>query len=203
MSGNAISIVLLLGSYDKQTKSILNSIREEIAKQFSGKPFAFLLANSEIYITERFQVLTEIEENKRLTIYLFEENSLYDVYDLPLANVQDPQQVVFDFLSRKFDIIKIRKESVMQKFEWLMTLSKAIFIIREKSLTRGGEYVELMHALYIMQGDKIWFFKRNSINISSMLMEYVDAFEVKLRFYSKQDDLIASVIRLIGYLNQK
>ena len=194
----------MLGSYDKKTKGILNNVREEIAKEFSGKPFALLLANSEIYLTERFQVLTEIEEQKRrLTIYLFEENSVYDIYDVTFPKGQTPEQVVYDFLSNRFDISKIKKEQILQKFEWLMKLSKAIYIVREKSLTRGGEYVELMHALYIQQGNKIWFFKKDSIEVSSMLMENIDAFEVKLRTYKKQIDLTNSIIRTIGYIKDR
>jgi hypothetical protein len=200
LSDDAISMVLLLGSYDAKTKAILDNIKEEIAKQFSGKPFAFLLASIEIYMTDRFQVLTEIEEGKRITIYLFENNTLCDVYDLPVTIDQDQQQAVYDFLSRKFDISQIKKQTVMQKFGWLMTLSKAIYIIREKELTRGGEYVELMHTLYVDKGEKVWFFAKNSIEVSSMLMEYLDAFKVKMRPYFGTNDLMTSIIRLVGYL---
>ncbi len=203
MAEDAISIVLLLGSYSSKTKKTLNNIKEEIAKQFSGRPYAFLLANLEIYMTERFQVLTETEENKRITVYLFQDNSLCDVYDIPFSEGQEQTQIVYNFMSKKFDISKIKKQTIFQKFDWLMGLSKGIFLIREEELTRGGEYVELMHTLFSGKGKKIWFFKKDSIQVSSMLMEYLDTFEVKMRSYSKENELLAEIIRIVGYLEEK
>ena len=82
MIDGAFSIVLLLGSYDETTKNALNDIKEEIAKTFEGKVFAFLLDNLEIYITDQFQVLAEIENAQQITLYFFENSSLTDVKTL-------------------------------------------------------------------------------------------------------------------------
>lgn len=71
MLNRVVSIVLLLGSYDRATKDILDKIKEEIAKIFDGKTFAFLLENLELYTSDRFEVLAEIEDGLQITLYLF------------------------------------------------------------------------------------------------------------------------------------
>jgi len=200
---SAISIVLLLGSYDDKTKLLLDDIKEEVAKVFSGKVFAFLLENLEWYSTDRFEVLAEIRSNNQITLYLFEENDLFDVEDLDLEHSEDPDEVVRNRLMKKYNVSVLDKKTLRLKYDWLMKLSLEIFLIRELELTRGGEYLELMHAIYTNQSEKIWFFKNNSVIVSSMLMEYLDKFRVKLRTYINGPDLTKSIIRVIMHSREK
>lgn len=199
MSEDNFSMVLLLGSYSHNTKYVLAKVKEEIAKQFSGKPYAFFLANLEIYMTDKYQVLTEMEEDKRLTLYLFEDNSIYEVHDLPISTGQDQTQIVYKFLSEKYDVSRIKKQSLANKYEWLMTLSKRIFLIREEELTRGGEYIELMHSLFTEKSNKLWFFSNKSIVLSTMMEEYLDMFQVIMRYYSDLNDLQTRILRAVEY----
>ena len=203
MPDSAISIVLLLGSYDDKTKLLLDDIKEEVAKVFSGKVFAFLLENLEWYSTDRFEVLAEIRSNNQITLYLFEENDLFDVEDLDLEHSEDPDEVVRNRLMKKYNVSVLDKKTLRLKYDWLMKLSLEIFLIRELELTRGGEYLELMHAIYTNQSEKIWFFKNNSVIVSSMLMEYLDKFRVKLRTYINGPDLTKSIIRVIMHSREK
>jgi hypothetical protein len=200
LSKSAVSIVLLLGSYDKSTKSVLDNIKEEIARIFSGKIFAFVLSTLEIYFTKRFEILAEIEQNKQITLFLFEGANLYDVEDLPLEPDKEPSEVAYAFLKNKFGIYKIKKQPTIAKYNFLMNLAKEIFLIREEELTRGGEYVELMHALFSDEANKIWFFSKKSLTISSMLMEYLDMFRVKMRSYTGLPDLKKGIVRIVDYL---
>lgn len=199
MSKRAISIVLLLGSYDESTKELLDKIKEEIAKAFSGKIFAFLLENLEIYTTNRFEVLAEIEHGLQITLYLFEGLFLRDVMDLPFKVGEKSDDIISDYLKQKYDASIVDKKTVTAKYDLLMGLATEIFLLRDKEETRGGEYVELMHALLRNQSEKTWFFKNSSIVLSSMLKEYLDKFRVKMRYYSNPDDLKTSIIRIIGY----
>lgn len=199
MSQRAVSIVLLLGSYDNVTKALLNNIKEEIAKIFAGKTFAFLLENLEIYMTDRFEVLAEIEDNQLITLYLFEGSSLHDVLDLPLKTGENPDDIVSSYLKHNFDISRINKRSVTAKYGLLMSLAVEIFLVRHKEETHGGEYVELMHALFTGQSEKVWLFRNNSITVSSMLMEYLDMFRVKIRTYDSSFDLKTSILRIVSY----
>ncbi|MEM2971741.1 MAG: hypothetical protein QW270_04890 [Candidatus Bathyarchaeia archaeon] len=63
-----IAIILLLGSYDSETKLQLENLKEEIAKSFSGENvYAFLLDNIEIYYSDIVQVLTELLNETKAT----------------------------------------------------------------------------------------------------------------------------------------
>lgn len=187
-----------MGSYDPQTKSYLEVIREEIAKKFSGENvYTILLDSTEIYSTEVFQVLAELLNNAKATLFLFENGVLSDVFDINLKNSLD--DTVYDFLKEKFGVKRIRKETIFDKFDALMRLAKVILLLRDKEETRGGEYVELMHAIFEGHSPKIWFFKRNGVRLSAMLMEYLDKFKVNLRPYSDKQDLITEAIRILKY----
>jgi hypothetical protein len=199
LAQRAVSLILLLGSYDNETKALLNNIKEEIAKIFDGKTFAFLLENLELYLTDRFEVLAEIEDNQQITVYLFEGESLLNVLDLPLKIEENPDDIIFNYLKHNFDITTIDKRSVTAKYDLLMSLALEIFVVRHKEETRGGEYVELMHALFNDQSEKLWLFRNNSITVSDMLMEYLDMFRVKLRTYIDFTDLKTSILRIIRY----
>lgn len=191
------AIVLLLGSYDPETKSILEDIKEEIAKSFTRNVFAFMLKNLDIYDAEKIQVLTETFDINKITLFIFQEGSLSDVYDIDLNN--DPYETVYNFLKEKYNINKIDKLPVFYKLNRLMQFTKTIFLIRHKEETRGGEYIELMHALFQRQSEKVWFFKKEGIHLSEMLMEYLDKFKINIRPYQNISDLKTGILRILGY----
>lgn len=191
------AIVLLLGSYDPETKSILEYIKEEIAKSFTKNVFAFMLENLDIYNAEKIQVLTETFDVNKITLFIFQEGSLFDVYDVDLKD--DPYQTVYNFLKEEYNISKIDKLSVSDKLNLLMQFAKTIFLIRHKEETRGGEYIELMHALFQRQSEKIWFFKKEGIDLSEMLMEYLDKFKINIRPYRNISDLKKGILRILDY----
>jgi hypothetical protein len=195
----AVSIVLLLGSYDDTTKALLDNLKEEIAKVFSGKVFAFLLQNLELYMTKRFEVLAEIESGHQITVYLFEGPNLYDVQDLNLEEGENPDVVINNYLSKRYNTPIINKRTLSTKYDLLMSLALEIFLVRDLELTRGGEYIELMHALFAGQSGKVWFFRNNLIVVSSMLMEYLDMFRVNMRIYRNYDELETGITRIISH----
>jgi len=188
----------LLGSYDPQTRSILEDVKEEIVKSFSGRDvYAVLLEFVEIYLSKTIQVLVELLNAGRISLFIFQEDVLVDVCDVNLEGSLD--ETVYSFLKEKHGAPKIEKQKVFNKLDRLMQLAKAILLIRDKEETRGGEYVELMHALFNAHANKVWFFKRNGVRLSAMLMEYLDKFKVNIRPYTDYQDLKTEVIRLLGY----
>ena len=60
-----------------------------------------------------------------------------------------------------------------------------------------------MHALFRGQADKIWFLKKNEIELSAMLMEYLDKYAVKMRTYREEKDLTDNILRILKYQLQK
>jgi hypothetical protein len=193
-----VFIVLLLGSYDPQTKSYLESVKEEIAKRFSEeKVFSFLLDNLEIFTGEPVHALVELFDKSRAAIFVFEHGLLLDEWDITFE--KDLAEEVYSVLKEKYPVQKFRKLPILDKFDILMRFAKAIFLVRDREETRGGEYVELMDAMSRGHSDKIWFFKREGVRVSDMLMEYLDKCGVKIRPYTNQQDLIEEIIRILRY----
>ena len=196
-----IVIILLLGSYDPKTESILENLKEGIVKNFSGdNVYALLLDAVEEYLADDFEILTELINEDKVTLFIFQHNQLIDICDIKLEGELDP--TVYNFLKQKYNIEKINKLPIFEKFDILMQIAKTIILIRHKEETRGGEYLELMHALFRGHSEKMWFFKRNSIELSAMLMEYLDKFKVKMRTYRKEQDLTTALTRILKYETQ-
>jgi hypothetical protein len=191
--------ILLLGSFDPQTKPLLENLKEEIAKTFSGEnTYTFLLDTTEIYIADDLEILTELSNENMLTLFTFQNNQLIDVNDLKLQK-EGIDQTVYTYLKEKHKTTTLQKLPIFDKLDILMRNAKTIFLLRHKEETRGGEYLELMHALFRGHAAKTWFLKRNGIALSAMLMEYLDKYEVKMRTYHKEKDLEKTVIRTLKY----
>ncbi|MFB3889577.1 MAG: hypothetical protein ACE14S_08805 [Candidatus Bathyarchaeia archaeon] len=190
---------MLLGSYDKRTKFILNGIKQEIAKFSSGKIFVGVLSNLNILDTDKFQVLTETEEGKQVSLFIIKDGYFEEAYDLPLVAGQNEDEVVREFLVKKYGVSGVTKQPPAVKLDTLMRAAEKIFLIREKTETRGGEYVELMYVLEKGFATKVWFFKREAVKISTMLMEFMDMFEVLMRPYFSLSDLNLSIVRILEY----
>ncbi|MCJ7763014.1 hypothetical protein MUP38_06135 [Candidatus Bathyarchaeota archaeon] len=194
-----IVTVLLLGSFDPQTKTQLENIKEEIVKTFSGENvYALLLNNVEVYFSGVVEVLTELSMDDKITIFTFQNNQLVDMNDLKLEQ-ENMDKTVYDYLKEKYSITELKKLPIFNKLDVLMRNAKVIFLLRHKEETRGGEYLELMHALFRGHAAKIWFLKKNGIALSAMLMEYLDKYEVKMRTYRGERDLGNTVIRTLQY----
>jgi hypothetical protein len=194
-----IVTILLLGSFDPQTKAQLEDIKEEIVKTFSGENvYALLLDGVEVYFSDVVEVLTELSGADKITLFTFQDNQLVDMDDLKLEK-DDVDKTIYDYLKKKYNITKFNRLSVFDKLDVLMRNAKVIFLLRDKEETRGGEYLELMHALFRGHAKKIWFLKKNGIALSAMLMEYLDKYEVKMRTYQEKSDIETAVIRTLKY----
>lgn len=194
-----ITTILLLGSFDPQTKAQLENTKEEIVKTFSAENvYALLLDDVEVYISDVVEVLTELITEDKVTLFIFQDNQLVDMNDLKLEE-HDVDKTVYNYLEKKYKITEFSRLPIFDKLDTLMRNAKVIFLLREKEETRGGEYMELMHALFRGHAEKIWFLNRNDIVLSSMLMEYLDKYEVKMRTYQGERDLKNAVIRTLQY----
>jgi hypothetical protein len=193
-----ITTILLLGSFDHQTKAQLENVKEEIAKTFSGENvYALLLDGVEVYFSDVVEVLTELSTENMVTLFIFKGNQLLDMDDLKLEETVD--KTVYNYLKKEYNITEFKRLPIFDKLDTVMRNAKIIFLLRDKEETRGGEYLELMHALFRGHAEKIWFLKKNSIALSLMLMEYLDKYKVKMRTYNEKSDLTTAVIRTLRY----
>ncbi len=193
-----LTLALLLGSYDPKTKTLMTSLKEEIARSFSAENvYALLLDTVEAYFTNTVEVMTEQYDEDKATLFIFQENQLTEVLDIKLEKSLDA--AVYDTLKKAYDVTKLDRYPVFQKLDFLMRFAKIILMIRHKEETRGGEYLELMHAIFRGHAEKIWFFKRNGLEPSAMLMEYLDKSKIKMRTYKNKQDLAEATIRILNY----
>lgn len=157
-----------------------------------------MLDTVEIYTSDDIDVLTELLGEDRITIFTFQNNQLIDANDIKLEKM-DKDKTVYDYLKNKYHVAHLNRLSIFNKLDFLMADAKVILLLRDKEETRGGEYLELIHALFRGHADKIWFLKKNEIALSAMLMEYPDKYEVKMRTYQGESDLENAVIRTLQY----
>jgi len=192
-----MAFVLLLGSYDSQTKEYLDDIKGTIEMNFSGEYLSsFMLEDVELYFSEQLQVIAELTHNGKATLFIFRHHQeLEDVFDVDLKG--DLDDTVYHFLKKKYGVTLKTKESVFQKFDFMMRAAKTLLLIRDREETRGGEYVELMYAISKGHANKVWFLRRDGVRLSSMLMEYLDKAKVNMRPYIDYSDLKGEIVRLL------
>ncbi len=191
------TIILLLGSYDKETKDILNRIREEIAKisVYHGETiFTLLLENVEIYETDTGWVCVETINDKKMFI-LFKGDSI-EVKDVVEVDDEKDDFEILKQLGYK-SFVRI---PVLEKLRILATISSLVLIVRHRELTRGGEYIELVFLLGRGLNPRIvYLFVKSDVKISTMLKELIDFTEINFRIYESDDELIESIRRILYY----
>jgi hypothetical protein len=189
-----------LGSYDPKTKKFIYSLKDEIAKAFDMEPvYSLVLDKVEWYTcNDIFQLLTEFYDST-LTIMSFSHLGLLNIEELKNIEPSELDEVVLNYVRKKFNINRASRAPVTGKLTRLMEVSKAIILIREKEETRGGEYCELLHAMSKNFEDKIVFFCNNDIKLSGMVKEYLDAYNVRMRYYSDLEHFKEESIRYLTY----
>jgi hypothetical protein len=192
--------ILILGSYDPDTKKFIYSLKDEVAKVFDMDPvYSFVLDKVEWYTcNDSLQLLTEIYDSA-LTIMSFSYSGLLDIDEIKNFGPSELDSVVIEYARKKYNINRASRAPVTAKLTHLMEFSRSIFLIREKEETRGGEYCELIHAMAKNFEDKIVFFCNENITLSSMVKEYLDAFNVRIRYYSDLDHFKLESIRYLNY----
>lgn len=203
-------IVLLLGSYDPETESLLVRLKEEVSHSLMNQDdtiLIFVLENLEIYSfaistqsdTEKITVVAETyDQNKRLSIFIMKEDGIMDAYDLPLAGKKIDDAVVKS-ISGRYNIESFCKLEILEKLTQLAVASSVVFLLRDRELTRGGEYIELV---YLLGGDKlrpskIYFLKNDRIPLSEMIVDFLSKYGIKQVPYNDINKLILDVTVII------
>lgn len=103
-------------------------------------------------------------------------------------------------LRERYEVdVKVRLP-ILRKLQEFAKHSKLILIIRDKQLTRGGEYIEFAFLLLEeVDPSKIVFLWNRNVELSSMVKELLDAFYFNFRAYGSEDELLDEVHRLIYY----
>ena len=191
------TIILLLGSYDRKTKSTLNKIREEIAKlsvHYDETIFTLLLENVEIYETDTDWICIEKFGEKK-TIILFKRDSI-EVKDVIEFDAKEDDIEILKRLGYK-SFIRI---PILEKLRVLATISSSVFVIRHRELTRGGEYIELAFLLSRGLDPRIvYMLVKSDVKISAILKELIDLTEINFRVYENDEELLDEIRRILYY----
>lgn len=197
-------LILLLGSYDSETKSVLYSIKDEVAKlstlydDFNLIPL--LLADIEVYeLVSSIYSLAIVERFKsKYTIMIFSKRGeLVNVEDITASNLN----IVEKYIKSKDDVRAMRKLGILEKFKFLAKKSDLVFVLRHKELTRCGEYIEL--AYLILQGlysFKVTFLVKDEVPISTMLKELIRLVRLYYERYQNIEELLYIIRDIINNL---
>jgi hypothetical protein len=201
----AFDLILTLGSYDSETKAVLRTLRDRLSEGLMGRqtPSLILLVEDvQVYRVDvqseplaRYILISEREGNL-LTIYLVKNSTISDVVQLRIGE-STTDAAVESFTSSRLSAVPYRL-TVIEKVQNLASSASECFFVRDKEFTRGGEYIELVFLLGVggIPPSRIVFFRRDGLNISSLLDEILDYYRIVLRVYTSIDGLAESALRL-------
>jgi hypothetical protein len=199
-------IILLLGSYDRITWKILENLRESLSQDFMGldnSVLILLLNNIEIYAVEIINnktheiikpvlIVEKFDNTKRASLYFIDQNKITEIEDINLESISLEDNLM-NYLQRKYQVQQLAKLPILSKLDYISTASTSIFLIRHEELTRGGEYIELVHLLHRLSKDKLSFIKREGFDISTMAWEILESYNIRYRTYITENSLLDRV----------
>ncbi len=198
-------IILVLGSFDKETKEILNAVKNDVVKIFSGLDvYCFLLDDVELYASRdgEYRILVERYNRDLATVFLFDsEGTLLHTEDITVATADialETHQFIKNWC-QKMDRVQpdqFIEHGIFLKLELLFKASKTVLVIRHKEETRGGEYIELAYGIG-RHPDKFYFFAKNDILLSIMVDEILKRFNVQKRTYVDIENLIQQALDIV------
>ena len=182
----------------------MEGLREKIVEVFSHmEVYAILLDDAEAYLAGNYEVLVEKSRNDILTLYVFSNREVQDVDEIKVGKTS-LDDAVYVFLRDKYNVRRhFSKLPLINKLLLLFEAASLILIIRHREETRGGELIELALAGEKGYANKIWFLKKEGINLSTMVEEYLDLKLINMRSYQKIEELVNEAIRIISYEIQR
>lgn len=207
--GNGLKI-LILGSYDKETKNFIKRAKNTLTDTFQRYSCTtLLLENIDMYVSSTssahdYWIIFENEENRNTVIIL--EDKIKPIEFIDYKNQEEFKKRLGKDSSQPIDFKQFRKLSQIEKVQYLDEWADLIFLIREVESTRGGEIVELVYLLFQQSSSKSWrdpnkyeFFYKNDITLSSMIKEIVNFYNIIPKDYLNADDLDNKLIDTVNY----
>ena len=201
-------IVLLLGSFDEETKEVLNVVKNETIKLFSGLDlYCFLLDNLELYASTEgeYGILIEQYSPDSITVFIFDnrEKILLHTEDIKLTSdniALETSEFLKNWCTKMNRVLpqNLIKQTIFMKLDLLFRASKIILLIRHKEETRGGEYIELAYGIREYH-DKFYFFAKDGVLLSIMIDEILKKFNVQKRNYIDKKNLIERILDIIKH----
>ena len=207
--------ILLLGSYDDETKKALYTMQESIANSFSDKGYySLLMEELGLYtVSDGHILLLENRGDRSTTIYLF--RPIEDVGPIELQTIdtishtEDIEDTVYRYLTERgfcnLDIAIERMPIISPDglFPFLVSISSVFLIVRLKEETRGGEFIELCYIsrspnLISLKGSPgIFMLKKQDVTLTSMLELILIEREIRVLEFSDTSDLLDKTANIV------
>lgn len=188
--------ILLLGSYDKETKPILRNLRKILNEKFERYVCTtVLLENIDIHKSSiegiDIQLFIEKEDSQITMTIVRNGNQILERLDVDESEFSS----TIGEKSKLIDYTKFRKLNQLEKVGLLNEWADIAYTIKHNELTRGGELVELTYILFTnakranIDAFKYNIFFQSNIVISSMLEEIVKNFRIDTISYTDYPSL--------------
>lgn len=212
--------VLILGSYDSETKQLLYSLRDCLTSKFVKEGHYFVIMEKmTLFRTEDGKyVLTEEDTENNVTLYIFNsirkmgevEAEMIDTIKLQGGLEETVSKYITD-LEELPTRIQMDKASITGEaglFSFLVEICSFYNVIRLKEESRGGEYLELCQILrmkdrkLVRQERDIYYFNKVGNVYSTMLNLFLNSNELVLRDFNKRDDLCQQIEELVKSIHK-
>jgi hypothetical protein len=212
--------VLILGSYDNETKQLLYSLRDCLTSKFVKEGHYFIIMEKmTLFRTENGKhVLTEEDTNYNVTLYIFHsikkmgevEAEMIDTIKLEggLEETVSKYLTDLDELPTRIQMEKAPITGETGLFNFLVEICSFYNIIRLKEESRGGEYLELCQILrmkerkLVRQERDVYYFNKTGNVHSSMLNLILNSNELVLRDFDENGDLCQQIEELVKEMHK-
>ena len=212
--------VLILGSYDNETKQLLYSLRDCLTSKFVKEGHYFIIMEKmTLFRTENGKhVLTEEDTNYNVTLYIFHsikkmgevEAEMIDTIKLEGGLEETVSKYVTDLdeLPTRIQMEKAPITGETGLFNFLVEICSFYNIIRLKEESRGGEYLELCQILrmkerkLVRQERDVYYFNKIGNIHSSMLNLVLNSNELVLRDFDENGDLCQQIEELVKEMHK-
>jgi hypothetical protein len=191
-------LVLLLGSFDNDTRRLLDLVKARLVETFrKDDVYVYLLDTLLAYKADSYQVLVEHWSDESATLFVFSPASDLQVVDLSVEG--SLPDAVEKYMKQEYQVSTFSETDVLEKLSIIYSACLSTMLIRLREETRGGELVELTYLALTYKGNKIWFLKKDGIEISTMVKELLDALQLNFRSFKTDGDLIDESRRIVRY----
>ena len=128
-------IILLLGSYDSDTKYILITMKSRILDEFNGMNiYPFLLEDVKLFTSYSYFAIAE-ERGNKISIFIYR----HDGHPFEAIEIAWLSSNLSEYIINKIKEVvneRVREETILNKFETLARISKIIITIRDRENKR-------------------------------------------------------------------
>ena len=212
--------IFLMGSYDIETKKLLDEIQDSLANMFVIEGhYALIMESLDVYLVSDGHLVICEKGGKEITIYTFENiDGVNKPLLLDIDTIDPAADIDYSIISSLITKNIIEPTSTIEKmpltgngglFSSLIQISDLFITLRLKEETRGGEYIELcwildkVPNLTRIKGDpSLFLFKSYNITLTTMLSMYIEEGSLVVLEFVDFDDLESKLAELIRFRTQ-